>query len=242
MNVAAVFRRQGSSNAWKDNSPVPTPSVSIIEGSVSNLLDENGREGKSRDGVPLSAVEDAFVRKERAGVVFALSTTPPPIAPLRYFYTLTDYSSCLTDLLVPRRAYSHSAAQGQFHGAFATASAVATLLTTVATCQQMNLPLETSLSNSRRSRSNLRSRLSSTAGSSAMPTHRPKAGTIRAISLIYPYVTPTPHAWSTYIYYYDLNLCLHLYLLHVVSSDRIMTGGQGSGWFGIARGRLSCLS
>lgn len=145
MNVAAVFRRQGSSNAWKDNSPVPTPSVSIIEGSVSTLLDENGREGKSRDGVPLSAVEDAFVRKERAGVIFALSTTPPPIAPLRYFYTLTDYGTCLTDLLVPRRAYSHSAAQGQFHGAFATARAVATLLTTVATCQQMNLPLETLL-------------------------------------------------------------------------------------------------
>lgn len=135
----------GSSNAWKDNSPVPTPSVSIIEGSVSTLLDENGREGKSRDGVPLSAVEDAFDRKERAGVMFALSTTPPPIAPLRYFYTLTDYGTCLTDLLVPRRAYSHSAAQGQFHGAFATARAVATLLTTVATCQQMNLPLETLL-------------------------------------------------------------------------------------------------
>lgn len=53
-----------------------------------------------------------------------------------------------------------------------------------------------------------------------MPTHRPKAGTIRAIYLIYLYVTPTPHASSTYIYYYDLNLCLYLYLLHVVSSDR----------------------
>lgn len=69
MNVAAVFRRQGSSNAWKDNSPVPTPSVSIIEGSVSTLLDENGREWKSRDGVPLSAVEEALLRIGRSGHV-----------------------------------------------------------------------------------------------------------------------------------------------------------------------------
>lgn len=136
MNVAAVFRRQGSSNAWKDNSPVPTPSVSIIEGSVFTLLDENGREWKSRDGVPLSAIEDAFDkdRKERVGAMFALSTISPSIAPLRYFYSLPDYSSCLIDLLVPRRAYSHTAAQGEFNGAFATARAAASLLTTAATC------------------------------------------------------------------------------------------------------------
>lgn len=144
MNVAAVFRRQGSSNAWKDNSPVPTPSVSIIEGSVSTLLDENGRGWKSRDGVPLSAVEDAFDkdRKERVGAMFALSTISPPIALLRYFYSLTDYSSCLTDLLVPQ-------AQGDFNGAFATARAAASLLTTAATCQTS--PSRPSLSNSRRS-------------------------------------------------------------------------------------------
>lgn len=135
-------------------------------------------------------------RKEWACVMFALSTTSPPIALLRYFYSLTDYSSCLIDLLVPRRAYSHTAAQGQFNGAFATARAAASLLTTAATCQIS--PSRPSLSNSRRSRSNLRFQLSTTAGPSAIPTYRPKAGTVRPIYLIYPYVTPSPSPSSTY--------------------------------------------
>lgn len=61
--------------------------------------------------------------------MFALSTISPSIALLWYSYSLTDYSSCLTDLLVPRRAYSHTAAQGEFNGAFATARAAATCQT-----------------------------------------------------------------------------------------------------------------
>lgn len=87
MNVAAVFRRQGSSNAWKDNSPVPTPSVSIIEGSVSTLLDENGREGKSRDGVVVPGDSIPFYQPSYLGACTRRSpgdyTTVASATPLR---------------------------------------------------------------------------------------------------------------------------------------------------------------